>query len=67
MQAVKLKLNTHMDIGLMYGVYQNQGQGPITLRVTFLDVFAIKEKKFHHTFLKNCKCYKVETWYTSGI
>ena len=27
----KLKLVTHMDNGLMYHVYQNQGRGPITL------------------------------------
>ena len=32
-----LKLGTHMDSGLMYGVYQNQGQGLITIRVTSLD------------------------------
>ena len=31
MKAVKLKHGTHMDSGLMYFVYQNQGQGPITL------------------------------------
>ena len=23
-------------------------------------------KKFHHTFLRNCEAYKVETWYTHG-
>ena len=33
MKAVKLKLSTHMDTGLMYCVYQDQGQGPITLRL----------------------------------
>ena len=32
MKAVKLKLGTHMDSGLMYRVYQNQCQWPITQR-----------------------------------
>ena len=36
-KAVKFKLGTHMESGLMYRVYQNQGQGHITLRVPFLD------------------------------
>ena len=67
MKAVKLKLGTHMDTGLMYRVYQNQGQGPIT-RVTSLDRFYNLPftKNFGHTFPKNCKGYKVETWYTNG-
>ena len=39
MKALKLKLGTHMDSGLVYCVYQNQGQGPITLGVTSLDRF----------------------------
>ena len=39
MKTVKLKLGTHMDSGLMYDVYQIQGQGPITLGVTSLDRF----------------------------
>ena len=39
MKAVKLKLSTYMDSGLMYLVYQNQGQGPIIRRVTSLDRF----------------------------
>ena len=29
----KLKPDTHMDSGLMYCVYWNQGQGPITFGV----------------------------------
>ena len=68
MKAVKLKLGTHMDNGLMFGVYQNQGQGHITLGVTSLDMFYNLPlmKNFCHTFLKNCKGYKVETWYTHG-
>ena len=65
MKAVKLKYGTHMDSGLMYCVYQNQGQGPITLRVTSFIGFTILPlmKYFCHTFLRNCK---VETWYTHG-
>ena len=39
MKAVTLKLGTHMDKWLMYSVYQNQHQGSITLRVTYLDRF----------------------------
>ena len=37
MIGLKLKLGTHMDSGLLYHIYQNQGQGPITLGVTPLD------------------------------
>ena len=68
MKAVKLKLGTHMDSGLVYRVYQNQGQGPITLWANPLIGFRISllMKYFCHTFLKNCKGYKVETWYTHG-
>ena len=66
MKAVKLKLGTHMDKGLMYRVYQKQGQGPITLGLTSLDRFYNLpiRKNFSHFFLKNCKGYKVETWYS---
>ena len=39
MKAVMLKLDTYMDNGLMYYVYQNQGQKLITLGVTSLDRF----------------------------
>ena len=39
MRAVKLKLGTHMDNGLMYCVHENQGKGPITYGVTSLDRF----------------------------
>ena len=68
MKAVKLKLGTHMDNGLMYHVYHNQGQGPINLGVTSLHRFYNLPliKNFRHTFLKNFKAYKVETWYTHG-
>ena len=63
MKAVKLKFGTYMDIGLMYLVYQNEGQGPITRTVSSLDRFYNLPlmKSFCHTFLKNCKGYKVET------
>ena len=57
-----------MDSGLLYCVYQNQDQGPTTLEVTSLDRFfnLPLTKNFCHTFLKNCKGNKVETWYTHG-
>ena len=66
MKALKLKLGTHMNSGLLYYAYQNQGQGPITLGVTSLDRFYKYPlmKIFCHTLLKNCN--KVETWYTHG-
>ena len=68
MKAVKLKLGTRTDNGLMYCVNQNQGQELITLGVTSLDRFYNLPlmKNFCHTFLKNCKGYKVETWYIHG-
>ena len=68
MKAIKLKHDRHMDSGLMYCVYQNQGQGPIALGATSLDRFYNLPlmKKNCCTFLKNCKGYKVETWYTHG-
>ena len=34
-----MKLDTHIDNRLMYRVYQNQGQGSITLGVTSFDRF----------------------------
>ena len=68
MKAVELNLGTHVDNGLMYRVYQNQDQGSITLAVTSFDRFYNLSlmKNFRHTFLKNCKDYNVETWYTYG-
>ena len=68
MKAVKLKLGTHMHNELMYPVYQNQGQGPITLGVTFLDVFYHLSlvKTFCYRFLRNFESYKIENWYTHG-
>ena len=63
MKAVKLKLGTHMDNRLMYRVQKNQVQGLITLGVTSLDKFYNLPlmTNFRHTFLKNCKGYKVQT------
>ena len=56
-----MNLDTHMDNGLKYRVYQNQGQGSITHGVMFLWVlqFAVYEK-FHHTSLENCEGDKVD-------
>ena len=56
-----------MDSGLIvYCVFQNQGQGPINLGVTFLDRFYNLPlmENFCYTFLKNYKDYKAETLYT---
>ena len=63
MKAVKLKLGTNIDSGLMYCVYQNQDQRSITLRVTSFNRFynfAINKKT------SRIKGYKVDTWYTHG-
>ena len=49
LKAVKMKLDTHIDNGLMYRVYQNQGQGTLT-RGYNLPLMKI----FRHTFLKLC-------------
>ena len=56
-ESVKFKFGKYMDNGLMYLVYQSQGQELITLRVTSLDMFYHLPfmKNFCHTFLKNCK------------
>ena len=62
MKAVKLKLGTHLDSGLVYYVYQSRDQRPITS----LDRFYNLMKHFCRTFLKNYKGNKVETWYTYG-
>ena len=64
-ESYKVKLGIHMESGLLYCVYQNQGQGPITLDVISLDrLFNLPLMKiFCRTFLKNCKGNKVETWY----
>ena len=70
MKVVKLKLGTRMDNGLMYRVYQKQGQELITLGVKSLDRFynLPSMKYFRHTFLKNCKGYSwnVEHTWTVG-
>ena len=68
MKAVKLKLGTNMDNGLMYCVYWNQGQGLITLGVTSLDWFYNLPlmKNFHYRFLRNYEICKVETLYKHG-
>ena len=38
-KVTKLKPGTHMGRGMMYCLYQNQGQGPITHGVKSLDWF----------------------------
>ena len=61
MKAVKFKFDTRVDSGLMYLVYQNEGQGFISLWVKTLDRFYNLPlmKNFHQTFLNNCKGDKV--------
>ena len=68
MKVVKLKLGTHVDHGLMYHVYCNQGQRPITLGVTSFDRFYNLPlmKNTRYRFLSNYGSCKVETWYTHG-
>ena len=63
MKAVKLKLGTHMDSWLLYCVYQNQGQGPITLGGTSLDRFynyPINEKKNVTLFSRTVRVTKLK-------
>ena len=62
----KFKPDTHMDSGLMYCVYRYQGQGPITLGVTSVDMFYNLPimKFFRYIFLRNYVSCKAETWYT---
>ena len=50
----------------MYRDYRNQGQGPISLGVTFLDMFynLPMMKQFRYRFLRNYESCKIETWYT---
>ena len=36
-----LKPGTYMESGLMYRIYRNQGQGPITHGVKYLDRFNV--------------------------
>ena len=68
MKTVKLKLRTHIDNGLMYLVYRNQGKGPITHGVICRDgIYNLPlMKNIRYRFLRNYKSYKVETWYTHG-
>ena len=63
MEAVKLKLGTHMDNELMYPIYWNQGEGPMTLGVTSLDRFYSLPlmKTFPYRFLRYDVSCKVET------
>ena len=50
MESLKLKLSTHMDSGLLYLVYQNQGQRPKSLGLTSLDRFYFPlMKNFYRT------------------
>ena len=58
---------THNN-GVMYCVYQNQAAA-MYLSLYFFIFLSLQFSSFNnfcHTFLRNCKVYKVETWYTSG-
>ena len=62
-ESCKLKTGKQMDSGLMYPIYQNQGQGPISLRVTYLDTFynsAIIEKNFVTLFSRTVRVTKLK-------
>ena len=61
--VAKLKLGTHIPNGLMFRVYRNQGQGPITLGVTSLDWFY--NLNFRYRFPRNYESCNVDSWYTN--
>ena len=74
MKAVKLKLGTHMDSGLLYRINQYQGQGPIifgVIGITSLDRFYkfLLMKNCCRIFLKNCKAtmLKPGTYMENGL
>ena len=62
MKVVNLKFSTHMDNGLMYYVYRNQGQGLIILGVTDFDrlYYLPLMKTFLYRFLRNYESCEVE-------
>ena len=64
MKAVKSKLGQCADVSCVH----ESGPRGIILGVTFLDSFYNLPlmKKFRHSFLRNCKGYKVESRYTHG-
>ena len=64
----RLKLGTHVDSGQMYHIYWNQAAAAyLSLYFfIFLSLQFSNIKIFRHTFLRNCKAWKVETWYTHG-
>ena len=67
-KGYKAETGTHMDSGLLYCVYQNQGQGSITPGVKSLDRFYNLPlmEYFHYRFLRKYESYKLETWYRHG-
>ena len=72
MKAVKLKLGTHMNSGLMCHVYQNQGQWSITHIVNPLIGFTIlplMKKNFVTLFSRTVRVtkFKLGTHMDSGM
>ena len=62
----RLKLGTHVDSGQMYRVYRNHCCLFVPSFLHFLSLQFSNIKLFRHTFIRNCKAWKVETWYTRG-
>ena len=50
----RLKLGTHVDIGWMYHVYQNQAAAAYSSLYFFFFQYS-SIKNFRHTFLRNCE------------
>ena len=47
-RVTKLNPGTHMESGLMYHVYRNQGQGPVTHGVKSIDMFYVAILPCYH-------------------
>ena len=64
----RLKLGTHVDNGQVYRVYRNQAAAAYSS--FYFSIFVLSNFQtlniFRHTFLRNCKVLKVETWCTRG-
>ena len=54
MKAVKLKPSTHVHSGLVYRVYQNQGQGPIIVELNPITLGVKSLDRFYAAILPCC-------------
>ena len=63
MRPRRLKLGTHVDRFIVYTGIRLLLIHPFISSFFFLSNFQAF-KRFHHTFLRNCEAWKVETWYT---